>query len=838
MTRHRLWLFAFLFCLDTVLVPLIGCGGGGHKNNPPPSAQVTLSSIAVSPSTATFAIGTNQAFTANGKYSDGTSKDVTAAVQWSATDSTIVWLNNAASRKGLATARVAGSTTLKAMLSGVTGTASATVTALTPRFGYVANQADGTLSNFVLDAGSGAMRAGEYLNLGPARPVSSVTHPTGKFMYVLDGPSNAVLAYSVDVSTGELSRVAGSPFAGGGSGASALAMDRVGKYLLIANATSGSVSVFDINSSSGALSAVSGSPFVSGGGTAAVASDPTAKFVYAANTLDNTVSAFAMGASGALTKVSGSPFATGQSPASLAADATGQYLYVANANSNNVSGFVVDAATGALTAIPGSPFTTGEAPSSLALAPGGEILFIANRGTSADDYAGTISSFEVNSDTGVLTAVSGSPHVGRAPKSIVVDPSGNLLYVMNQESNDAWTFHINHANGTLNLLQTTRTRVAPASMSIVGGESAVTMKPTFAYAAGPANANIAVYSVNAPTGELAEIQGSPFTTSGASISVAVHPSQKFIYVANYWNYKLSAYTADSKSGALTEIAGSPYAFPSVNSGPYMVQVEPSGRFLYMTNGYDLLAGMVINQETGSLTPASWQPIKISSDAPWGPDGFVIDPTGRFLYVADSSMVSISGFEIDPEGGSLQELAGSPFKYGPLGSYPQALQIDPTGKFLYMPLRCANWSTNCATNALHGFVIDPDDGHLTALQGSPWETPFTDLVSIAMDAGGRFLYIVDGGGANVQTSKGTHAFSVDPMTGQPTRLTTGFPFQPAAVTFLSAAPIGGLLYGGNISANLIETYAVDASTGALTNKQAFKFSVGGAPWSVAFTHTLE
>jgi 6-phosphogluconolactonase (cycloisomerase 2 family) len=258
----------------------------------------------------------------------------------------------------------------------------------------------------------------------------------------------------------------------------------------------------------------------------------------------------------------------------------------------------------------------------------------------------------------------------------------------------------------------------------------------------------------------------------------------------------------------------------------------------MTNGYDLLAGMVINRDTGALAPVSWQPIKISADGPWGPDGIAIDPAGRFLYVADSSMVAISGFEISSKDGSLEEVPGSPLKLGPLGSCPQVLQIDPTGKFLYMPLRCPYWSTGCATNALHGLSIDAEDGHLLEMGSSPWQTPFTDLVSLAMDAGGRFLFIVDGGGANVQTAKGTHGFAVDPMTGQPTLLTNGFPFQPAAITFLNADPTGAFLYGGNISADQIETYAIHPATGALMKKQALKFTPGGAPWSIAVTQMLQ
>ena len=51
---------------------------------------------------------------------------------------------------------------------------------------------------------------------------------------------------------------------------------------------------------------------------------------------------------------------------------------------------------------------------------------------------GTIHVFSVNTSTGVLTEVPGSPfNAGLIPQSLVVDPTGRFLYVANQESTDA-----------------------------------------------------------------------------------------------------------------------------------------------------------------------------------------------------------------------------------------------------------------------------------------------------------------------------------------------------------------------------------------------------------------
>jgi trimeric autotransporter adhesin len=101
-----------------------GSGGGGGGGTPPP---VTLSTIAVSPASTTIAPGTTAQFKAQAKYSDGSTKDLTAQVTWksSATNIATVNTNGVA---GLAKAMAAGSASISATLSGVSGSATLIVT--------------------------------------------------------------------------------------------------------------------------------------------------------------------------------------------------------------------------------------------------------------------------------------------------------------------------------------------------------------------------------------------------------------------------------------------------------------------------------------------------------------------------------------------------------------------------------------------------------------------------------------------------------------------------------------------------------------------------------------
>ena len=83
-----------------------------------------------------------------------------------------------------------------------------------PRFVYVANNQDGTVSTFLVD---GAMlRARGYVSLGANSSAISLTlTPSQKFLYVGNNSSLGIAAFAVNAATGDLAPVAGSPFGSG-----------------------------------------------------------------------------------------------------------------------------------------------------------------------------------------------------------------------------------------------------------------------------------------------------------------------------------------------------------------------------------------------------------------------------------------------------------------------------------------------------------------------------------------------------------------------------------------------------------------------------------------------
>jgi len=367
-------------------------------------------------------------------------------------------------------------------------------------------------------------------------------------------------------------------------------------------------------------------PIVSGGIPA---------FAYVANQTDNTVSAYRVAlSSGALVPLAGSPFSTATGPRQSVVCPSGGFLYVANGGTNGVSGYKIDLTSGTLTPVPGSPFSGGAGPRGIAIVPSGQFVYTANR---TDN---NISGYKVNNSTGALTQVPGSPfalasgdEAQPGPQQLTVDPTGKFLYVTN------------HLTG-----------------------------------------NIAGFTIDTTTGALTQISGSPFTDQeevGINIQpfgVVVAPSGKFVFVTNHGLSTLSVFSADPGTGALTKISGSPFRIEvddeDCSANPYGLAIDPEGQYLYVAdNGCGTITVYSINATTGAPTEISGSPFQISvggQDCAAGPNDDSLDPSGSFLYVANSSCASVAAFTVDAVTGALTPVAGSPF---PAGNSPYGVSIS-------------------------------------------------------------------------------------------------------------------------------------------------------------------
>jgi 6-phosphogluconolactonase len=124
--------------------------------------------------------------------------------------------------------------------------------------------AAGEITTYSIDATTGALTSVSNTGLQNEATGFAVNR-TGSLAYATDGAS--VYAYSVNNTTGALTQVAGSPFSTGGSvdlifqDSQLIAFDQTDGYLYVANRfANNNISAFSIDSSTGALTRIAGTP--------------------------------------------------------------------------------------------------------------------------------------------------------------------------------------------------------------------------------------------------------------------------------------------------------------------------------------------------------------------------------------------------------------------------------------------------------------------------------------------------------------------------------------------------------------------------------------------------
>lgn len=348
-----------------------------------------------------------------------------------------------------------------------------------PQFGtahtaYVTLPTNGSVLQLHIDGLTGA------IGIAAETPRVLGTSPTGlallsnKFLYVANAGTNTISIFNVEGDGSLL--LSGTPTPAGGSNPYAAAVDPTGKFLLVTNSSlSDSVSVFSIDAGSGALTPVAGSPFFANDTPSEILITPNSNLVYVTNPRIGSVTAFTFSSStGVLTQVPGSPFASGAGASGLTSDGSGQHLYVANTSAinptlgtaGNISGFNINTTTGVLTLMAGSPFTSvvGSGPGPLVLDPSGRLLFATTPGGNFSVWA-----FSVDSITGQLTAEGNSPYsVPAGGLFALIDHKGNFLYIGSQSAHGiaAYTYDQNNGQPTLITNSPFSTGTAPGKMVI------------------------------------------------------------------------------------------------------------------------------------------------------------------------------------------------------------------------------------------------------------------------------------------------------------------------------------------------------------------------------------
>jgi 6-phosphogluconolactonase len=344
------------------------------------------------------------------------------------------------------------------------------VPASPPAHAYVLNgfSAD-TISIYNLNSCSG--------DLTPATPASVATggnefgsegmvvDHSGKFAYVANLESNAtdlatISMYTINPGTGILTPTTPATVPTGFF-PQGIAIDPLSRFVYTANSDDNSVSMFTINPGTGVLTPATPPTVAAGWSPGFVTVDPSARFVYVTNQDDDTVSMYTINAStGVLTPMTPPTVPTGLSPFGLTVDPSGKFAYVPNPYDfrNIVSQYTIDPTTGVLT--PNSPsfVTAGSQPSWIAVDPSSTFAYVTNRAEN------TVSIFKIDPNTGNLGS-SGTAPTGNGPYPVTIDPSGHFVYVANEQSGTVSIYTID-GGSLLPLMRSTATGGPPVSISV------------------------------------------------------------------------------------------------------------------------------------------------------------------------------------------------------------------------------------------------------------------------------------------------------------------------------------------------------------------------------------
>lgn len=316
---------------------------------------------------------------------------------------------------------------------------------------------------------------------------------------------------------------------------------RFNKYYLYV-ATQTGIYGFDFDQTSGSLKVISGLPFPTANATGSILAAFEYRYLYATSFSGNVVGMFSIdNRTGQISSLG--TVATGTNPAYLCMDSKSRYLYVANGAAAQIRGYGINSSTGGLTPLPGSPYTAGSQTLGIAITPDDSYVFV------NQETANQTRSYAVAAD-GSLSPVS-TQSAGTATRGLVIHPTLPYVYNTNTTSQNIYGYQYDRANGTFGPLPG-----FPVALTTYTPWMEFDKSGKYLYIASQ-SAVLGVYgfSVDQANGSLSAISGSPFTaTSFDSRGLAIDPYNRYMVVGQSVNNLIAMFSLNS-DGTLTAIPG-------------------------------------------------------------------------------------------------------------------------------------------------------------------------------------------------------------------------------------------------------------------------------------------
>jgi 6-phosphogluconolactonase len=778
------------------------------------TAQLTVgpptpTSFAITPTSAKVFIGSApKKLSAILTFSNGSTSDVSSTATWAVTNS----LTASVDATGNVTPLRLGFTQVTATDGTFSATASFIVTTA-PRYLYLTGEAASLAVKAIIDPSSGIPHMAGFIPSGlvDGNFPCPTTDPLNQFLYVGSWdsanqlPAGEVQIYSIDPASGNLSALAGSPFAfnpGGGC----IDFEPTGKfgYAAIGVNSNTFLLTYSRDSVTGGLTLLNSQNL--GGVPFREAIDPLGKYLYVDIFTNNFLSAAALGFSidattGALTPVPGASFALSDVSGTFTFHPSGNFLFMANSNGESIDTYSVSRATGALT--PTSTIATCLNPTPLRFSPDGTFAY-STCGENSLHVPGTptVESYSVGAN-GALTHLSSQPVLELA-SDITVDPSGSFLYI---STTTPYLFESTlGANGEAGPVVSIGAQSNPSQNTVmIGGSAPVTYTPVTAYVTSSGDNTLTTYSVNSD-GTLTVLQLPAMSTATSPFSLSLWPwGTDLAYASGVSSANFSVVPLSSAGVA------SPTQTLTTFGIPGGVVMDPAGQFAFEINSTD---HNIYPYARG--TSVSWNATGQNTQTNIGTGPIAMDPAGFLVFVANAGSGSISVYQNFGLSSELQVTSGSPFS---VCTQPLFMTVDPFKPLLYVA---------CSDQTLRVMKVDYFNlGALTQVASVQLGSLPTGLT---VSPNGNFVYASESAGVSAFSVNGAGALTSVPLNSA---------ISLANINGVYAEPSGRFVYvttGTQTVPGAVFGFTVN-SDGTLTAISAQPLATPKLPTSMAFLDSI-
>jgi len=347
--------------------------------------------------------------------------------------------------------------------------------------------------------------------------------------------------------------------------------------------------------------------------------------------------------------------------------------------SKGIYAYRFDAASSELTPLGVAAETVN--PSFLAIDPSHRFLYAVNevqkyKGASS----GAVTAFAINRETGKLSLLNEVASRGADPCYIAFDKTGKYVLVANYTGGNVAVFPI-QADGRLGESSAVLPDIGPLGPIKERQEAPhshwieASAHNRFVYVSDLGLDRVLIYRFDVANGTLTKGEaaaaksgsGSPNASDFFSATLAPGTGPRhaafsgngnFMYVLGELDSTVTVFANDAANGAretfrsVQRISALPAGFSGHNDAAE-IAIHPNGKYLYTSNrGHDSIALFSIDSHTsdshtGTLTFVDHFPTQGKA-----PRNFEIDPTGKFLFVANQDSNNIVVFRIDANSGRL------------------------------------------------------------------------------------------------------------------------------------------------------------------------------------------